>query len=341
MLNNKMIITLIASVLIMLFILTGCSNKFNWEKGFLAVVYTNSLKEKSTIVVLDDEGKEITTLNIPVRGIFEVKRTGDQELVMLGRFSDKIVRVKEDKVIIEKTHQFPFLYDKIDENRELVIYNSDPQGDIDYFSYDFRNRNHSNTIRHKGFPWALETDKKYAYVYVAQVPQKNQSIDVFDLQGHLIKSIPLNVGGRAGDVRIVDGRLIITSLSDSRREQPDQHVIVIDLDGSWEARTLKLRYPAPNHILTTSDSIVITHDIADDRSILTFLDRKTLKQKANFVLNHKVYRAAIAGDHLYTLHQIGNGGKIIVYDLKNMKQISTYSLKGRGEMMVQNFVLLK
>jgi len=332
-----------------LLFLAGCSKdhySIAWNDGIAyAIVYTDSLKEESEIVFLNEKGDEIDSIRIPVQGIFDVETTTSKEIVMPGRFDRKIVRMKENELSLEKTdHYYPYLYAN-KRDHEVIVFNSNDMGDFNYMTYEFKkNGKVIRSYPFKGFPWKLAMDDSKVYVhYLLGSPAKEVAyIGVFDFMGNHLESFPLRISGKIGDMKIVDKKLLITAYS-NEKEQQDRHLIVMDLDGHGKANYLPLDFPGPNILLITPEEILVTHDLSDKQSAVSVLDRKTLKVKRKHTFDHWIYRAHVIGNRLYTLHQINYSpeGQINVYDLTTFQRLQTIHLPRKGEMMIQNFIVYR
>jgi hypothetical protein len=332
--------------------LPGCGNRhytISWSDEIVyVVVYTNSLKRESEIVYLDQKGNEIESVRLPVQGIFDMERTAvdGREIVMPGRFDRRIVRMKGNELILEESdHYYPYLY-KSNGKNEVTIYNSNDMGDFNYMTYEFReNGRVIRSYPFRGFPWSLTMDESKVYVHYLRGSRENEiaHIGIFDFKGNHLRSFPLAISGKVGDMKTVDGKLMIASYFNGKENILDRHLIVIGLDDNMKINYLPLDFPGPNILLITPEEIIVTHDLSDKQSAVSVLDRKTLKVKRKHTFDHWIYRAHVIGNRLYTLHQINYSpeGQINVYDLTTFQRLQTIHLPRKGEMMIQNFIVYR
>lgn len=319
----------IAFILCALILLSGCTKTKvkDLRESEFAAIYTSSAEEKSKLIFTDEEGREVYSRDFDKQGMFNIIRTGNT-LKLPVRFSNEMVSfdLKEKDTSTGKTLDFPFHYTNLGD-REFTIYNSDKKGDIDYLTYEIRTKDKVIQKRIKGFPQCYTIHNNRAYVQTDNVPANRQYINVIDLDNlEIIETID-SYCEVAGDIKVIDDFLYLADMTDSR-------VVGISLSNHEERRIKNLNSNMPQFIMPYGSSIIILH-----QDYITMLENNLRVEKTQ-ELKNKVLKVKIYGDKLFLLSQ-DEGGMIIRVDAESLAVEKTIRLGGRGELLVQDFEVLR
>jgi hypothetical protein len=328
----------IALLLFCLFLITSCNNKEkNIKINDFAVVYTSALREKSHLLILNKEQKVKYELPLKEMGIFKIIQNSENKLILPVRYSNKIIKINNQlnkEIAKEETLQFALFYEELN-GKEFIVYNYDKQGDINFCTYEIKSNDINLKVRFSGLPRAVTIDTDYAYMYVDD--NKKHYLHIIDIKsGEMFKKIPLIHGGSAGDIKKIDNKLIITTLSDSNQERPDRYLISILLNEENRVIYQKLKNESPNKILFNDNYIFLTHW---NNNKLSVLDRKTLIEQKYVNVEHPIIQAKIIKNRFYYLFQNQNGGGIDIYEVETWEKKDSIELPQKKDMLVQDFLI--
>lgn len=326
-------------LLLSLFFVTSCSiDSESIKLNDLVIVYTSGLKEKSNLLILDKEQKIKYDLTINEMGIFDIKKDFNNNLILPVRYSNKIIKVGtqlNDQISEKEVLQFPLFYEEIN-NGKFIIYNYDEKGDIDFCTYEIRKGKKIIRERLRGLPRAVTIDKEIAYVYIDD--NKKHYLEVIDLiSGKSLSKITLDHGGSAGDIKKIDNKLIITTLSDSNLEHPDRYINSIDLSNDNKVEYQRLKNDSPNIIMFNDDYIFLTHWNSNK---ITILSKKTLSEQKQVNVDYPVIQARLINNKLYYLYQQEEGSGIDIFDVKKWEKIDSIKLPKKKDLLVQDFIII-
>lgn len=319
-----------------LFLFTGCSvDPITLDLNDLVVIYTNAQKEKSNLLIMDKQHKQKFEAPLKKVGIFNIIADNNNNLILPVQYSNEILKIQTDlekKIKEEQTLPYPLFYEKV-RGKEFIVYNYDKKQDINYCTYEIRGKNNSKKIRFRGLPRALAVDSTKAYMYVDD-GHKHYLYMVNLKNGNILSTIPLTKGGSAGDIKKINNKLLITTLTDSNQQKPDSYLISILLDRSNRVVYKKLTNIAPNKILYNEKNIFISHW---NNNIITVLDKKTLDEKDTIKLKGPILDVELVKNKFYSLRQENNGGIIDIYNINDWNKVDNIVLPQKKDLLVQDF----
>ena len=319
-------------LILFLSVLSACAEKkVQWAGGAYAFIFTNSLEEDSEFVVVDAQGKEVSSVRLSAMGIFQITSDHRGGWILPEKFGDTLTYVKADgSVEEEECLLFPLT---VREDRELRIatYNTA----YDYGTLEIKKGETVKRIKLDDLLIKADRDEQKVYVFSANPDTFTYKVIIVDLKsGAPEKEIPVPTA-LPETFRVMDGKLWMTD--------PDRpNVWLLDLK-THRLENIEVPGTSTRWVLEDADSIYIVPDPHQ----ITVLDRKTLKKKGVLQLQldkkeHSQLNMRMDEKHIYLLEQLeGGDAKFTVFDKKTGKRLQSFQLQAPRETLVQNFVLLK
>ncbi|SDY86738.1 YncE family protein [Thermoactinomyces sp. DSM 45892] len=321
-----------AFLISLLLLLSACTTEgMTLDKASIGVIYTDSLKEDSEFVLLNQDGQIVDQRGIKEKGIFQIAKKKDGSLLLPVQFGDKMVQISSGGIISkEDTPAFP-LYVRTDDSIRVTTYNTH----MDYGTLEIKEGDQVHTVKLDGYLSVVQFDAKYVYVSATIIQAKRPVFYVLDREtGKLVKEISIKVD-LTDDLLLTEEHILVSSTD-------DQHKIAVINKKDWTVQYRDLSYAQPQFFYPNKDKIIVTHKV-DGR--ITVLDRKTFQVVETAQLPQRIYKARLSSDQLYVLSPLNydpkNAGLISVYDTKTWKQIKQFRIPNIRETLVQDFTIIQ
>ena len=160
-------------------------------------------------------------------------------------------------------------------------------------------------------------DKLYSFESVSNT---NKSlINIYSDELELLESIDItNIGSNQRNYAVDGDKLYF---SNSYLDNQDHNTVTVLDTKTNEMKTEELKQYDPNDIVIYGDELIVAHTRNSDPmgSVISVLDKETLKTKNTYDLNHKIMRMEIKDSYLCILGSREDDGtyKLSLFDIEN------------------------
>ncbi|MGA8943188.1 MAG: hypothetical protein WB502_10785 [Thermoactinomyces sp.] len=301
------------------------------QQANIGVIYTDSLKEDSQFVLLDNAGQIIDSHRIMETGIFQISEKGNGNLLLPVTFGESFIHISADgEVSKEETLAFP-LHTREKNEIRTTTYNTH----LEYGTLKIRYKEQEKSIRLNGFLRVVDFDDRYAYVFATVIQEKRPVLYIIELKtGKLVREINLAID-QANDLGIMEDKIIVSSVEE------DNNKIAVISKKNWQQRYISLPHLQPEFLYEADGKIIVTHRLQGE---VTVLDGKTFRILQTSRLPQPIFKARLLKDKLYVLSQLNNrktAGFIGIYDIHTWKQEEKILLPKIRNTRVQDITVIR
>ncbi|MBA4601156.1 YncE family protein [Thermoactinomyces mirandus] len=315
-----------------LLFLSSCTvGEMEIQQAHMGVIYTDSLREDSQFVLLDNHGRIMDSHKIKEKGIFQIAEKGDGNLLLPVTFGERLVHISSDgDITMEKTPIYP-LYTREKGKIRMTTYNTH----LNYGTLEIRQGNKKKSVRLDGFLRIVDFDSRHVYVFATVIQEKRPVLYVIDREtGTRIRDLNLEID-LANDLEITEKYILVSSVAEGNNK------IAVISKKDWQQRYISLPCSQPEFIYRNGGKIYITHRTQGE---ITVLDENTFKVLQVSRLPQSIFKARLLKDKLYVLSQADGkktAGIIGIYDIHTWKQEKRILLPKIRNTLVQDLTVIQ